>query len=62
MGEGGGTGNGQSRVGKMRCLMYRYVQDGLGSKVTLLTGRVRHLTLELLTCSCACKVWLSVDV
>jgi len=36
MGEGGGTGNGQSRVEKMLCPMYRNVQDGLRSKVRLI--------------------------
>jgi len=29
MGEGGRAGNGQSRVEKMRCLMYSHAQDGL---------------------------------
>ena len=33
MGEGGGAGKEQSRVEKMRCPMYRNVQDGLRSKV-----------------------------
>jgi len=33
MGEGGGAGNGQSRVEKMRCPMYRNEQDGLRSRV-----------------------------
>jgi len=33
MGEGGGAGNGQSRVEKMRCPMFRHAQDGLRSMV-----------------------------
>jgi len=44
MGEGGGAGNGQSRVEKMRCLMYRNVQDGLRSKVRLNNAQNSHKT------------------
>ena len=36
MGEGGGAGNGQSRVEKIRCPMCRNAQDGLRSKVRML--------------------------
>src|SRR6218665_1037726 len=36
MGEGGGAGNGQSQVEKMRCPMYSHAQDGLrqGSSIS----------------------------
>src|SRR6218665_1857033 len=37
MAEGGGAGNGQSRVEKMRCPMYINVQDGLRYKVRIVT-------------------------
>ena len=33
MGEGGGAGDGQSEVEKMRCSMCRHAQDGLRSEV-----------------------------
>jgi len=33
MGEGGGAGDGQSRMEKMRCPMCRHAQDGLRPKV-----------------------------
>jgi len=47
MGEGGGAGNGQSRVEKMRCPMYSHAQDGLRSKVYLFYSVIRYIGISL---------------
>jgi len=46
LGEGGGACNGQSRVEKMCCPMYRNAQDGLRSKANLAVSCVELMVIK----------------
>jgi len=48
MGEGGGAGNGQNRVDKVRCPMCRHALDGLRSKVKLNMTHIDVITIGLI--------------